>query len=82
MTDKKSSARELVFRDMTGKEKILRYLEEVGAATDEEIAKGCKMNPSSARTRRLELEQDGIIRPIAKVKTTSGRLTYLWVIKP
>jgi predicted ArsR family transcriptional regulator len=66
---------------MTGKEKILDFLSRNSSATDEEIAELCDMNPSSARTRRLELELEGLIEVCGKTHTTSGRETYLWRLK-
>ncbi len=65
---------------MTGKEKILLLLingSRLGL-TDEEIADTLSMNPSSARTRRSELEREGLVIPIGFSKTKSGRQTYLW----
>lgn len=65
---------------MTGKEKILLLLANGSrlGLTDEEIADTLAMNPSSARTRRSELEREGLIIPIGFSKTKSGRRTYLW----
>jgi predicted ArsR family transcriptional regulator len=65
---------------MKGKDKILLLLANslrLGL-TDEEIASSLDMNPSSARTRRSELEQEGLVIPIGFGKTKSGRRTYLW----
>ncbi len=63
---------------MTGKEKVLEFLKNNPASTDEEIALSCNMNPSSARTRRHELEIDGLIVPVGTTSTSSGRKTYIW----
>lgn len=63
---------------MTGKEKILDFLKNSGPATDEDIARTLDMNPSSARTRRVELEREGLVRAVGRALTKSGRLTYLW----
>lgn len=65
---------------MTGKDRILLLLANsvVFGLTDEEIASTLDMNPSSARTRRCELEQEGLVIPIGFSKTKSGRSTYLW----
>jgi predicted ArsR family transcriptional regulator len=65
---------------MTGKEKILKFLNEYGPATDDEIARKTRMNPSSARTRRHELELEGLVLPVAKSLTASGRQTWVWDI--
>jgi predicted ArsR family transcriptional regulator len=63
---------------MTGKERVLAFLKEHGASTDDEIAAGCEMSPSSARTRRHELEIDGLVVPVGRVKTQYGKTTFLW----
>ncbi len=65
---------------MTGKEKILTLLLDSArlALTDEEIADALDMNPSSARTRRSELEREGLVMPIGFSTTKSGRKTFLW----
>lgn len=63
---------------MTGKEKILKFLKENGPATDDQIAARTKMNPSSARTRRHELELEGLVLPVDKTLTASGRQTWVW----
>jgi predicted ArsR family transcriptional regulator len=65
---------------MKGKDRILLLLANSAqpGLTDEEIASGLDMNPSSARTRRSELEQEGLVIPIGLGKTKSGRRTFLW----
>ena len=65
---------------MTGKEKVLQLLEQSGkkGITDEDIASSLGMNPSSARTRRCELERDGLILPVGISQTKAGRRTFLW----
>jgi len=64
---------------MTGKDRILSLLEtQVRGLTDEEIAKVLDMNPSSARTRRCELERDGLVLPVGVTTTKAGRRTFLW----
>lgn len=63
---------------MTGQNKVLEFLKENGPSTDEEIASGTKMNPSSARTRRHELELENLIVAVGKGKTKSGRTTWVW----
>jgi len=42
-------------------------------ATDEEIATGLAMNPSTARPRRIELVAKGMIVQAGEGKTASGR---------
>jgi hypothetical protein len=51
-------------------------------ATDEAIASGLPMNPSTARPRRLELCAMGRIRACGYRKTKSGRLARVWIAAP
>lgn len=50
-------------------------------ATDEEIARACGMNPSTARPRRIELERRGVIVAAGERKTASGRRATVWRVK-
>jgi len=65
---------------MKGKDRILLLLanSKQSGLTDEEIASALDMNPSSARTRRCELEQEGLVIPIGFGITKSGRRTFVW----
>lgn len=47
--------------------------------TDEKIAELLKMNPSTQRPRRLELEKAGRIVAAGTGKTRSGRKAVTWV---
>ena len=58
--------------------RVLAYLEEHGPATDEEIATGLGMNPSTQRPRRLELAQAGLVVKDGTRRTTSGRMACVW----
>lgn len=49
-----------------------------GGATDEEIARACSLNPSTARPRRIELERRGLIVEAGTRKTASGRMATVW----
>ncbi len=49
-----------------------------GGATDEEIARACSLNPSTARPRRIELERRGLIVEAGTRKTASGRMAAVW----
>jgi len=65
---------------MTGKEKILNYLANRGPARDEDLAADLGMSPSSARTRRRELERDGLVVPVGRTLTKYGGETWVWDI--
>ena len=66
--------------EKTGKQKVLQLLESVDrfGITDEEIANKLAMSPSSARTRRCELEREGLVLPVGITQTKTGRRTFLW----
>lgn len=49
-----------------------------GGATDEEIARACSLNPSTARPRRIELERRGLIVEAGTRKAASGRMATVW----
>jgi len=58
--------------------RVLAYLEQHGPATDEEIATGLGMNPSTERPRRIELARAGLIAEAGTRRTTSGRNATVW----
>ena len=47
-------------------------------ATDEEIAVGLQMNPSTARPRRIELVRRGLVVEAGTRKAASGRYATAW----
>ena len=48
-------------------------------ATDEEIQKGCGLNPSTERPRRIELVEMGLAEPSGMTrKTSSNRNAIVW----
>ena len=47
-------------------------------ATDEEIAVGLQMNPSTARPRRIELVRRGLVIEAGTRKAMSGRYATAW----
>lgn len=58
--------------------RVLGYIEEHGPATDEEIATGLGMNPSTQRPRRIELARRGLVVQDGVRRTTSGRYATAW----
>lgn len=58
--------------------RVLAYLEQHGPATDEEIATGLGMNPSTERPRRIELARAGLIAEAGTRRTISGRNATVW----
>jgi len=56
----------------------LRLCKQRGA-TDEEIQKGCDLNPSTERPRRIELVEMGLAEPSGMTrKTSSNRNAIVW----
>lgn len=47
-------------------------------ATDEEIASGLGLNPSTERPRRIELARRGLVAEAGERKTASGRKATVW----
>ena len=58
--------------------RVLAYIEEHGPATDEEIATGLGMNPSTERPRRIELARRGLVVQDGTRRTSSGRMACVW----
>jgi len=58
--------------------RVLEYLAEHGPSTDEQIAIGLNMNPSTARPRRIELHKRGLVFEAGVGKTASGRKAVVW----
>ena len=58
--------------------RVLDYLREHGPSTDEEIAAGLSMNPSTARPRRIELARRGMVVEAGERRTASGRRAMVW----
>ena len=61
--------------------RILDYLEANGPRTDEQIAADLGINPNSARPRRLELAEQGLIYQYGHAVTAAGRKARTWAIK-
>lgn len=50
--------------------------------TDEQIAKKLNLNPSTARPRRIELVNAGLVENVGTAKTASGRNASMWRAVP
>lgn len=59
--------------------RVLRYIEKHPYSTDQEIQTGLKMAGSTERPRRIELENQGLIKKDGVKPTRAGRLAYRWV---
>ena len=57
---------------------VVAFLREHGPSTDEEIATGLGMNPSTERPRRIELARRGLVVEAGERKTASGRKATVW----
>jgi hypothetical protein len=60
------------------RERVFAYIETHGPVTDEEIANGCELNPSTARPRRIELARQCRIMADGTKLTSSGRSAVAW----
>jgi predicted ArsR family transcriptional regulator len=58
--------------------RVLEFIAQHGPATDEQIATGCGMNPSTARPRRVELVGLGHVVQAGEGRTASGRRAAAW----
>lgn len=58
--------------------RVLAYLEQRGPSTDEEIATGLGLNPSTERPRRIELARKGLVVEAGTRRTASGRMAVIW----
>jgi predicted ArsR family transcriptional regulator len=57
---------------------VLEFLRRHGPSTDEQIATGLGMNPSTERPRRIELARRGLVIEAGVRKTASGRKATVW----
>ena len=58
---------------------VLEYIAaHTAGVTDEEIAAGLELNPSTARPRRIELARRGLIREAGTRRSKSGRMATVW----
>lgn len=63
--------------------KALNYLRSVNGATDEQIQQALGLNPSTARPRRVELTEKGLVVESGEArKTSSGRWAVVWKAAP
>lgn len=63
----------------TARAEVLRLLMDLGRAlTDEEIAEALAMSPNTARPRRVELVELGLVAPDGEGVTRAGRRAVRW----
>lgn len=66
----------------TMRQLVLDWLRAHGPATDEQIIAGTGLAPSTARPRRIELVQSGLVVDSGtKIKTKSGRAAVAWRVR-
>lgn len=63
------------------KERVYRFIVVNPGSTDEQIAEGTGLNPSTARPRRVDLEKEGRIYNSGHATTMSGRWAKTWRAK-
>jgi hypothetical protein len=59
---------------------VLAFIKQYGPCTDESIALGLSLNPSTARPRRIELQKKRLIVEAGEGMTRSGRKAALWKV--
>ena len=67
----------------TLRQHVLKFLQQCGklGATDEEIQRALKMNPSTERPRRIELRKGGLVVDSGRYRLTrSKRRATVWVV--
>ncbi len=62
--------------------KVLRALEQLGSATDEQLIALTGMGASTLRSRRVELVALGFVREAGRGVTRSGRGATTWAAVP
>ena len=62
--------------------KVLKCIQAHDGITDERIALELELNPSTARPRRVELAEQGLIESCGTAPTASGRKAVLWRATP
>lgn len=59
---------------------VLEIIEGAGPLTDEQIAAMTGLSPNTARPRRIELVNDGLVVKAGVVKNAKGRSAALWAV--
>lgn len=59
--------------------RVLELIRTAGPITDQQIAERLRMDPSTARPRRVELQRVGLVRQQGTARTRAGREAALWV---
>ena len=62
--------------------RVFDYIAANGPVSDEQIAAGLDMNPSTARPRRVELTSAGRIEKAGRTITSAGRSAWAWSTVP
>lgn len=58
--------------------RVLAAIEELGPLTDEQIARVTGIAPNTARPRRVELVDAGLVAKVGVSRTQSGRKAAAW----
>ena len=77
----KEAARSMATKSQTLRSKVLELLS-TNDLTDEDIAIRLNLSGSTARPRRIELVQAGLVMQTGTRKTASGRSAAVWSVKP
>lgn len=67
----------------TYRERVFDFIKRYGPVSDEQIAENLRLDPSTARPRRVELVQEGRVCAYLGFGTTkSGARCNLWIVAP
>ena len=68
---------------LTLRDKVFKFLQVIGGATDEEMQIALRMSANTQRPRRCELEQQGrVIDSGQRRKTRARRDAVVWIVTP
>jgi predicted ArsR family transcriptional regulator len=76
----KQAARQITDKAPSLRQRVLDALT-ASPMTDEQIASALGLNPSTARPRRIELVQRGLVEEVGVTLTASGRKAVVWGAK-
>lgn len=62
----------------TQRNRVLEFIRSAHEVTDQEIQTALGMSPQTECPRRIELQRAGLIMPVGKRKTRSGRMAITW----
>lgn len=78
----RAAAKSMAKRAASLRTQVFEFIRDHGPCTDEEIANALRLNPSTARPRRIELVKADIVIPVGLAATASGHKATTWGLRP